>query len=335
MEQTLGKRIVQHRKQMGLTQDQLAEKLGVTAHAVSKWENNQSCPDISMLPKLAEIFGITTDVLLGAQPRAPIHKGEVIGGVEDERQNQFHVQNGTWEFTWDSGKRGALGFALMVLAVGAQLLTAKFLNYDIGFWGILWPTALIAFGLTELVKKFSFFSLGSLLFGAYFLLDHWQFLPLSMGSELIFPAILVIFGLSLLADALKKPAKPVFHVNHDGKKKENYKIDGENFEYSASFGSDEQFISTPHLCCGRISTSFGDYTVDLSGVDEVSNCCTLDACCSFGELTLLVPRRFLVQHTSSTSFAEVAVSGHPDPQPEGTISIKASASFGEITIQYI
>lgn len=42
MEQTLGKRIVHYRKQLGLTQDQLAERLGVTAQAVSKWENEVS-----------------------------------------------------------------------------------------------------------------------------------------------------------------------------------------------------------------------------------------------------------------------------------------------------
>ena len=68
MEQTLGKRIMHHRKRMGLTQDQLAEKLGVTAQAVSKWENDQSCPDITMLPKLADIFGISVDALLGLVP---------------------------------------------------------------------------------------------------------------------------------------------------------------------------------------------------------------------------------------------------------------------------
>lgn len=53
MEETLGKRIVFHRKRLGLTQDALAERMGVTAQAVSKWENDQSCPDIGALPKLA------------------------------------------------------------------------------------------------------------------------------------------------------------------------------------------------------------------------------------------------------------------------------------------
>lgn len=333
MAQTLGKRIVQHRKRLGLTQDQLAEKLGVTAQAVSKWENDQSCPDISMLPKLAAIFGITTDALLGAVSQEPVYESEVVDEKEDT--NLFHVQKGNWEFTWDSSKKSALGFALFVLAVGGQLLAARFLKFDIGFWGILWPTALIMLGLTELTKKFSFFSLGCILFGGYFLLDDWQILSFSMGSELIFPAILVIFGLSLLADALKRPKKSVFHVNHNSKKKNNYTIGGERFTYEASFGSEEQFISIPRLSLGKISTSFGEYSVDLSGVEEVSDHCMLDASCSFGELTLLVPRRFQVQPTSSTFFAELEIEGHPDPLPEGIISVKSSANFSEITIQYI
>lgn len=64
---TLGERIAYYRKQTGLTQEQLAEKCSVTAQAVSKWENDISAPDISLLPKLAEIFRITTDELLGVK----------------------------------------------------------------------------------------------------------------------------------------------------------------------------------------------------------------------------------------------------------------------------
>ena len=60
-EMTLGKRIMQHRKRLGMTQEQLADRVGVSAQAVSKWENDLSCPDISLLPQLAEIFGITVD----------------------------------------------------------------------------------------------------------------------------------------------------------------------------------------------------------------------------------------------------------------------------------
>ena len=60
-QQTMGKRIMQLRKEKGYTQEQLAELCGVSAQAVSKWENDVSCPDISILPQLAELLGVTTD----------------------------------------------------------------------------------------------------------------------------------------------------------------------------------------------------------------------------------------------------------------------------------
>ena len=78
MEETLGKRIAHHRKRLGMTQDALAEKLGITAQAISKWENDLSCPDIAVLPKLAEIFSISTDELLGLEPKTEVHEGEVV-----------------------------------------------------------------------------------------------------------------------------------------------------------------------------------------------------------------------------------------------------------------
>jgi len=70
---TLGKRISYLRRHQALTQEALAEHLNITAQSVSKWENDQSCPDIMTLPRLAELLGVTTDVLLiGApSPHAP------------------------------------------------------------------------------------------------------------------------------------------------------------------------------------------------------------------------------------------------------------------------
>ena len=62
---TLGKRIGQYRRKLGLTQEALARRLDVTNQAVSKWESDQCCPDISLLPKIADIFGITIDELFG------------------------------------------------------------------------------------------------------------------------------------------------------------------------------------------------------------------------------------------------------------------------------
>jgi len=59
----IGSKIAFYRKKLGITQDALAQKLEVSNQAVSKWESDQCCPDISLLPRLADIFGITIDEL--------------------------------------------------------------------------------------------------------------------------------------------------------------------------------------------------------------------------------------------------------------------------------
>ena len=53
------------RKQKGLTQEQLANTLGVTNQSVSKWESGQCCPDILLLPAIAKLFEVSVDELLG------------------------------------------------------------------------------------------------------------------------------------------------------------------------------------------------------------------------------------------------------------------------------
>lgn len=74
-----GERIAAYRKERGLTQEGLAQKLGVTNQAVSKWESDQCCPDIMLLPALADVFGVSMDELFGrAAPErtAPAEKEE-------------------------------------------------------------------------------------------------------------------------------------------------------------------------------------------------------------------------------------------------------------------
>ena len=61
----LGSNILALRKQKNVTQEELAAELGVTAAAVSKWENGYTLPDILMLCAVADFFCVTTDELLG------------------------------------------------------------------------------------------------------------------------------------------------------------------------------------------------------------------------------------------------------------------------------
>ena len=107
---TIGERIKYHRKRLGMTQEQLAERIGVSAQAVSKWENNLSCPDISILPELAALFGITVDELLGKNE--PVHEAEPIG---KDKGVEFNVSLG-------KGKKHGLLFAIYVIVFGALLL---------------------------------------------------------------------------------------------------------------------------------------------------------------------------------------------------------------------
>ena len=71
MAMTLGQKIAQQRKAKGLTQEALAEALGVSAQAVSKWENDLTCPDIALLPKLAQLLGTSIDALLAGEDSKP------------------------------------------------------------------------------------------------------------------------------------------------------------------------------------------------------------------------------------------------------------------------
>ena len=82
---TLGRRIAQLRKEKELKQDDLAQMLDVSPQAVSKWENDQTCPDISLLPRLASILGVSVDELLSgkAEPAVRILPEEQRKDIND------------------------------------------------------------------------------------------------------------------------------------------------------------------------------------------------------------------------------------------------------------
>ena len=71
MDMTIGKRIAHLRKEKGLTQEELAGHMGISPQAVSKWENDQTCPDISALPRLSKLLGVTVDALLEGKSETP------------------------------------------------------------------------------------------------------------------------------------------------------------------------------------------------------------------------------------------------------------------------
>lgn len=97
----LGNRLAELRKQHGLSQEELADKLGVSRQAVSKWERGEASPDTDNLIELAKIYNVSLDELLGlAQPKEDKEEKEdegvgihIHGGVhiKDEDGNEVHV----------------------------------------------------------------------------------------------------------------------------------------------------------------------------------------------------------------------------------------------------
>lgn len=340
MEETLGKRISAHRKRLGLTQDRLAELLGVTAQAVSKWENDQSCPDISMLPKLAQTFGITTDALLGLPSEAL--SCEVITADDEENDRNepegINIRNDDISFQYKFGRCGNLFFALWVLLSGGLLLTSNLLERNVGFWDILWPSCLLVFGICGMVRcRFTFMNLGMTLLGSYFLLQSFGCIPAIGVKGLLLPVFLLLYGLSLLADAFRKPKKGGFCVTNGKKTQSSCKNDADAgiFQSSCSFGGKKQLVTLPCLNRGAASLSFGELTVDLRGCQSIKPEAFVEVSCAFGELTVLVPRSCRVKDNTGASFGEVTFSGQPDPDATSTLYLTGSVCFGEIQIRYV
>ena len=89
-----GQRIASLRKARGMTQEALAQQLGITNQAVSKWESDQCCPDIMQLPALADLFEISMDALFGRSEPAPSPEPEpvtVIGELPWEDNDDLHA----------------------------------------------------------------------------------------------------------------------------------------------------------------------------------------------------------------------------------------------------
>lgn len=97
----IGNVIKQYRKAKGITQDEMAKKLGVTAPAVSKWENGTTVPDITLLGPIARLLEISTDTLLSYQEELSSKEITAIIQELDKRFNQHSYDD---VFLWAKKK---------------------------------------------------------------------------------------------------------------------------------------------------------------------------------------------------------------------------------------
>ena len=100
----LSEKIAGERKKLGWSQEELAERLGVSRQAVSKWESGQSVPDLTKILKLSEVFGVTTDYLLKETEQG---RSEAQRNVEEDPSEEYEEQTMSNYGTADSLNRWA------------------------------------------------------------------------------------------------------------------------------------------------------------------------------------------------------------------------------------
>ena len=148
----LGQKIAGLRKKSSLSQEALAEKMNVSRQAVSKWESNQSIPDIEKIVDLSELFGVTTDYLLkngtpsfelpGKSSEEKIEKA--LPAITDQEIDQY------LEVAKKAAHFESLSIALFFLAIASFCLfsTLVFISHNIfGTVAYIAPIIIIAIAL--------------------------------------------------------------------------------------------------------------------------------------------------------------------------------------------
>ena len=125
----LGKNIYELRREKGITQEELAGELGVTAAAVSKWEKGVTLPDVLMVCAIADLFGVTTDELLGRVRE--LKRLVVIAADADRKQIEKGLRShgfcaAAWaaDFETAQARMGECG-ALCILRVSSAFMTEQ------------------------------------------------------------------------------------------------------------------------------------------------------------------------------------------------------------------
>lgn len=115
---TLGERITEYRKRAGLSQEALAELVGVSRQAVSKWELDDATPEVSKLVALAKVFGVTTDQLLGEDAPQAESSGAQEPPAPPRRGLWGRVERLVGRYGWVAGFYIALRGGLFALIAG-------------------------------------------------------------------------------------------------------------------------------------------------------------------------------------------------------------------------
>ena len=329
--ETMGKRISDLRKNKGMTQEQLAQVVGVTPQAVSKWENDLSCPDISILPQLAEALGVTTDELLGRAPIQPYEAEAKAGG-------KHHVS-----VRLKLNKAEKVIFALLLMAIGMVFLLNALhviqLGEGITFWSVLWPFLVACMGILACRSELNPVSIGLFLFGAYMLLFNLHIIPAQyrLTWAMAWPVALILIGITILLHFLlpkrDKKDSGLFEVEK-GDPVFDCTDEGGFIHIDSAFSSQTKRVQPGNPFTGaKVDSSFGSLVLDLTEA-EIQNGAQIDADISFGSLTVRLPAAVGAKAMCKAAFGGCECPPG-NPAAEIQIRITGDVSFGKIEVEYV
>lgn len=139
---SIGSFLTALRKTHGLTQRQLAEKLNVSDKAVSRWERDECAPDLSLIPVLAEIYGVTSDEILSGQRMDQARLAQGNDSAKVQKQRKRILSSAKTKFLCRSFITVAITLVGLILA---YILNSEFGKANAGFWvgGIFFVSATV------------------------------------------------------------------------------------------------------------------------------------------------------------------------------------------------
>lgn len=169
---TIGEKLKAARASAGLTQEQAAERVGVSRQTVSSWENDRSYPDIAGVLTLAKLYGLTLDELLLEDKKMIRHLEESTDLVKSRRSLSRRVLmaaylviwGGSLAFFWTlTGPGDAMGYALVFqifLIPAATLVVSFFVGRDEEWLSARW-VMLLFFGVMYMLVPYATFTLAN------------------------------------------------------------------------------------------------------------------------------------------------------------------------------
>ena len=143
----LADKITEERKRLGLSQEELAEKLSVSRQAVSKWESAQSVPELQKIVMLSELFSVSTDYLLKEEAETERSPKEDRGSDEPLRRVSLEEANAFFSATQEESRGVSLGVLLCIVSPVLLVVLSGLSDTKLG---LVSETAAAAVGLLAL-----------------------------------------------------------------------------------------------------------------------------------------------------------------------------------------